>query len=82
MAGLSGFRPAAAGGLPESPEDSEGEGAETDRLPEGAGESWSGVSETQQSEGRTPGGTRYKVLETYQYAVHNGSLQPQIQHIS
>lgn len=47
MAGLSGFRPAAAGGLPESPEDSEGEGAETDRLPEGAGESWSGMSETQ-----------------------------------
>lgn len=58
MAGLPGLRRAAAGDLPESPEDSEGEGAEADTPPEGAGESWSRVSETQQSEGGPAGGTR------------------------
>lgn len=66
-AGLPGFRRAAAGDLPESPEDSEGEGAEADRLPERAGESRSGVSETQQSKGRSSGGTRYTHLHTYHY---------------
>lgn len=51
VAGVPGLRRAAAGDLPEPPEDGEGEGAEADRLPEGAGESWPGVSETQQSQG-------------------------------
>lgn len=49
--GVPGFRRAAARELPESPEDGEGEGAAADRLPKGAGASWSGVSETQQSQG-------------------------------
>lgn len=64
-AGVPGFRWAATGHLPEPPEDGEGERAEIEWLPEGAGESWAGVSETQQSQGWSLGRTRYTHMHTY-----------------
>lgn len=75
VTGLPGFWWAAAGRLPQSPEDSEGEGAKADRLPEGAGKSWAGVSETQQSKGRSPGGTRYKHTHVHKYCRYLKDLK-------
>lgn len=75
VTGVSRFRRRAAGDLSEPPEEGEREGAEADRLPEGAGESWPGMSETEQSQGRSPGRARYTHLHTFTSLLSGLSLQ-------